>query len=283
MSETTLLNSYTVSKNVTIEEVILSMAVSDAGVIAYCKYREDDQGTRFRSVHVIENGVMRTVIPQTTDWIWGLTFLQVTGREQLLVNRKPHLQLMSPDLNRVGTELREVKRKAALCRSGENKVLYVQQAGVEGKWEVRELKFMPDTYHDTQKATLTLGLRVMIGMGTAGGLLIMYGMDNNDNYSVAAVNLSDWQVRWKTSVESAQSVCPGTPGSVLIACPGSDTIQQLSLQDGAVLTQLPLVPGVSFPFCVCVHHDTLYVAHRDAELWNTKDQVDWKISQYTFR
>ncbi len=281
--ETQLLRSITVCRSVTSEESIVSMAVSAAGLVAHCKGRTDPQGSVLYSLHVVENGVVRTVIPETTDEMWGLTFLQVAGREQLLVYCEPHVLLMSPGLHRVERKLRKLRHGTQLCRPGENKAFYVQPTGVEGKWEVRELEVTPDTCHDTQKAILTLGWEDVLGMCIAGGLLIMCGVDNNDNYSVARVSLSDWQVRWKVSVEHAQSVCPGTPGSVFVACPNTNTIQPLSLQDGTVLTQLPLVPGVVRPTCVCNHNDTLYVAHRDAELLNTKKQVDWKISQYTFR
>ncbi len=260
------------------------MTVSAAGQVVYCKGSQDAQGARFGSLHVVENGQVRTVIPETRYSIHGLTFIQIAEREQLLLYRKPHIQLMSPDLKKVERKLLKLKSDTPLCRSGENKALYVQCTGVEGEVQVRELEVTGgcwrSTCHDTQKTTLTLGWEVVSDMCTAGGLLVLCSLSHN---SVAGVSQSDGQVKWKVSVEEPESVCPGTPGSVFVACPHSDTIHQLSLQDGSVLTQLPLVPGVVFPDCVCNHNNILYVAHGDAELWETKKQYDLKISQYQFR
>ncbi len=279
VQKTRLLNSITVCWNVTEEEYIFTMAVSAAAQVVYRKVRENAQGTLLYSLHVLENGEVRTVITETRDKIYGLTFIQIAGREQLLVEREPHIQLMSPDLGKVERKLVKLKHTTPLCRSGENKALYVRPTGVEGEWEVRELEVMTDTCHDTQKAKLTLGWEDVRDMCTAGGLLVLCSSPDN---SVAGVSLCDWQVKWKVSVERPFSVCAGTPGSVFVASPDSDTIHQLSLQDGSVLTQLPLEPGVLAPTCVCNHNNTLYVAHYDAELWNARGQRDWKISQYQF-
>ncbi len=278
--KTRLLNSASVCRNVTTKEFINSMTVSDAGQVVYCKTREDAQGTGLYSLHVVENGEVRTVIPETKDVIHGLTFLQIAGREQLLVNHEPHIQLMSPDLNRVERKLLKLKHNTTLCRSGGNTALYVQLTGVEGEWEVRELEVMSDKCLDTQKAKLSLGWEYMYDMCTAGDLLVLCSYNDN---SVAGVSLNDWQVKWKMSVEGPFSVCAGTSGSVFVACPDSNTIHQLSLQDGSALTQLPLVPGVEYPTCVSNHNNILFVAHYDAELWDARGQRDWQISQYQFR
>ncbi len=283
VTETTLVSSTTVLGNVAKWEYIHSMAVSAAGVIAYWKHRKDTQGTKLSSLHVVEDEVVRTVIPETTDRIGGLTFLQIAGREQLLMYREPHIQVMSPDLRTVDRRLRELKGGTPFCRSGENKALYLWRKGVQGELEVRELEVTPDTHHDTQKAILTLEWKGIYDICIAGGFLIIVIRDNDDNISVSGVSLSDWHGTWKVSMGNAWRVCPGTLGSVFVSCDRSHTIQQLSLQDGSVLTQLPLVPGVMFPTCVCNHNDTLYVAHWDAELLRTQKQIDWKISQYTFR
>ena len=262
---------------------VYSMAVSAAGRVAYCKYREATQGTLLQllwSLHVVENGEVRTVIPDTTDYMKGLTFLQIAGREQLLVYREPNFVLMSSDLHKVERKLHELKRRTPLCRSGENKALYLQRTGVRGVREVWELEVTSDTHHDTQKAILRLGWEGVHDMCTAGGLLVLC---SSHDKSVAGVSLSDWQVKWKVSMDWPWSVCPGTPGSVCVPCPDSSTIQQLSLQDGTVLTQLPLVPGVETPWCVRNHNDTLYVAHYDAEVWVTKGQRNMAISQHRFK
>ncbi len=256
------------------------MAASDAGQVVYCKRSKDAQERGLYSLYVVENGEVRTVITETRDEISGSTFLEIAGREQLLVNCEPHIQLMSPDLHRVERKLLKLKYPTPLCRSGEGKALYGQRTGVEGEWEVRELEVMPGTYHDTQKATLTLGWEGVYDMCTAGGLLVLCSRHDNVVYGVS---LSDWQIKWKVSVECPCSVCSGTPGSVFVACPNSGTIHQLSLHDGSVLTQLPLVPRVRIPMCVCNHNNILYVAHWDAELLKTKGQVDLKISKYQFK
>ncbi len=301
VTETTLISSTTVCRNVRTGEYIYNMAVSAEGVIAYCKFKQDNQGTSaLHSLHVVEDGVVRTVIPGTTDWIGGLTFLQIAGttdwlysptflpnagREQLLMHQRRHIQLMSPDLRTVERRLQHLKHGASapFCRSGENKALYVQRTEVQGEWEVRELEVTSDTHHDTQKAILTLEWKGICDMCIAEGFLIIVSKDNNDNEGVSGMSLSDWQVTWKMPVENALRVCPGSPGSVFVSCRKSHTIQQLSLRDGSVLTQLPLVPDVMAPTCVCSHNDTLYVAHEDAELWRTQRQRNSKISQYTFK
>ncbi len=137
-----------------------------------------------------------------------------------------------------------------------------------------------DQCYETLEGTLRLGwLGSQYDICIAGGLLVLCSyMDNG----VAGVSLSDWQTKWNESVNYARCVCPGTPGSVFVACGPFNTIEQLSLEDGSVLTQLPLVPGVEFPSHVRNHNDILYVAHKDAELKKFKNQRDWKISQYKF-
>ncbi len=258
------------------------MAISAAGQVVYSKDRKDAPGIEFYSLHVVENGAVKTVIPEITDGIGGLTFIQIAGREQLLVNRKPHIQLMSPDLQRVERKLVKLEHFTPLCRSREGKALHVQRTGVEGEWEVRDLEVMPDKCHYTLKATLRLGWEYVDDMCKAGGLLVLCSSEDN---SVAGVSHSDWQVKWKVSVKCPGSVCPGTPGSVFVVCsiPLPDTIHQLSLQDGSVLTQIPLGSGVLLPNCVCNHHNILYVAHWDAEVAKTKKQIELKISQYQFK
>ncbi len=256
------------------------MAVSDAGQVVYSKLRKGARGTFLCFLHIVENGEVRTVIPETTDVLSGMAFLQIAGREQLLMVREPHILLMLPGLQGVERKLLKLKHGTSLCRSGEGKALYVQRTGVEGEWEVRELEFIPSKCYNMKKATLSLGWELVRDICTAGGLLVLCSGIYN---SVVGVSLSDWQVKWKMSVVEPTNVCPGTPGSVFVACLVPGTIHQLSLQDGSVLTQLPLVPCVVTPHCVCNRNNILYVAHEDAKIWETKKQRDLKISQYRFK
>ena len=62
-------------------------------------------------------------------------------------------------------------------------------------------------------------------------------------------------------------------------------VRQISLVDGAVITDIPLklsacLPFVDQPYCIRNYNQTLYVSHADAFKWKFSQKKDLRISQY---
>ena len=277
VGEAVFIKSETVCKDGT-KESIGNMAVSAAGVIAYCKHREDSQGILWRSLHVLRQGTIKTLIPETESIIHGMTFLQVGGKEQLMVCREPQIILLDPD-GEVGMEreLFQVEHFTPLCTTEENKALHVQLSQNQGEWEVTALKVTSLIYYEKYTKLLKLGWDSLSDMCIVGDRLVICSYKDE---SVMGVCMDEWEIKWIVPLKCAWNVCPSMDGSVLVACPNLHSIQKLSTVDGAVITQLHLVPNVVFPTCLFTIDDTLYVAHEDVEVWVSKKQRDWKISQY---
>ncbi len=72
------------------------------------------------------------MIPETKEEMWGLTFLQIGGRERLVLNHDPYILPVSLDLQRVSTVERILAKPndiTPLCRSGDNKALFLKKKG----------------------------------------------------------------------------------------------------------------------------------------------------------
>ncbi len=273
-----LLNSKTVDCDKYAPCVIMSMAVSSTGTVAFCKLKRADDCNP-HAVHILENGKLRTVIPFGRYIIGGLSFVHVAGKEQLVVSHGHDVILIDPGVNTSG-----VKRHLAtvrldldtpLCKSGQNKVLYMQPG-----MKVCELELTSDSCNDTQIGQLTLGWEQLPwDMCTTDGLLVVHS-NGRDDIHVVGTSLADWQVKWKTPVRDANGLCPGPRGSVFVCCRELQAIKQLSVRNGAVIRRLFFAPDIMHPSCISYRNSILTVAHMDGRKYETKQPPAWNISKY---
>lgn len=270
IKQMTLLKSY--------ESVIdpVKMAVSRTGTIAYIS--SDGNHPLHYSLFVLKGDIQKTVISKTSDFVGGITFLQVGDQEHLLIYQKPNIVLL--DSNDWANERRLQmipNRIIHFSKSGPNKVVYLKSTDKRSVKELRELEVTEDSVNDIVIAELN-NMKSFSDMCKIGDLLILTSAKIG---IIKAVRISDLEVIWKADVSEPWNPCPGTPGSVLVACPTLNAVLQLSLRDGAILTQLPL-QDVAAPFYVYNHNDTFYIAHYDANIYMaTKgSKTVPKISQF---
>ena len=229
------------------------------------------------SLNIVENGITKTLIPEGSDYIGGIEFVNVGNEECLLVYKKPSIILVDPLLK--GPErqiIQPIKRVIQLYRVGHNKVLYMIRTKNQDERELHQLEVTSNDYKDAVIARLS-HLKKYDYICTAGDLLVICSEDLN---MVKAISMTNLQVKWQAEAEQPTKVCPGPHGTVLVACPLWMSFLQLSANDGSLLAQFFLGSDVMLGHQMCYQNDILFVSHQDAEVWESKKQCDLKISQY---
>ncbi len=269
-----LLSTTTVDREIHTPTMIMSMAVSRQGAVAYCSLKLSRDSTR-HTVNLLENGKVRTVIPAGPYVIGGLSFVQVAGKEQLIVSHGHDVILVDPGVKSSGEKrhLATVKLDldTPLFRSGDNKVLYVQPS-----IKIRQLEVTSEGCNDTLIGELPFQWEHMVwDLCVTDGILVV--TNGKDDQHVVGIGLADMKVKWRTLIKDAQGLCPGPKETVFVCCAG---IKQLSLHDGTVIANLPLATDLRNPRCISYQNGILTVAHVDRNAFETEQLYICNISKY---
>ena len=262
---------------------IHSVAVSATGAVLYSKAERENVHSRdFFSLHILEQNMGLTLIPEAHTMITNLTFLCVAGKEQLLMVHGNNISLFDLELGteRKLLELAFLQMVHTICATPEDdKALYVcgNPKIFSDSFGVRELLVTPNTHHDSLKTTLRLGLQWVHDSCISEDIFVICGEKASGSCIVAGVKLSDWRVRWKVNLD-IKSICPGTSGTVFAVARLRRAIYQLSLQDGTILAPIPLVPTVMNPYSIAIRDKILYVIHPYAAL----AECNWTIDKFRF-
>ena len=278
----------------------MRLAISSTGVIAFTKQKDilrEGRSARMFSLHILKDGKTQTLISDTHTRIDGITFLDVGGREQLLVNQMPNFILVDIEKHKVGQRrlIFTCGAETPLFKKADNKALYV---AFSPGFEIRELEVTPDTCHSKALCRPDICMNLVYDICESDGYLILTGLSDHGNVTLG-ISMNDWHVMWKIPMNwhmGELRVCPGPQGTVFLASPFLAKIVQLSVKDGTELTEVQFMPEnmsdkrelchdivasdkqmkVS---CIHNHNDTFYVSHTTGR---TGEQIDWKISQLEF-
>ncbi len=254
--------------------------------MVYCtvtKYGNRD----WYSLYIEDHGNWQTIVFEAQDIITGLLFVKVGGRERLLMVDQPNIVIMDEQLTSSERTLIGLQHDTPLCCAGNDKVWYVQRTDGCGwdhrgrapcDWELWELKVKASEVCQTTKlGQLQISWKCVSDMCTAGGLLVLC---SHRDKCIAAVGLDDWEVKWTVTEVQALNVAPGPKGTVFVACPDTDTIQQRSLSDGSLVPQ-DILRAIS-PWCLRNHDSTLYVVNYIpiSDTPPSANKNNWEIQQY---
>ncbi len=249
------------------------------------------------SLHIVKEGKTQTLISDTRTCIGGITFLNVGGREKLLVNHMPNFILIDMKKNKVGQRqlIFTCGAETPLYKVADNKVLYV---AVTPGFEIRELAVTPDTCHSKALYRPDVCINLVYDICESDGHLILTGLSDHGNLTLG-ISMNDYQVMWKIPMNwhiGELCVCPGPQGTVFLVSPFLAKIVQVSVRDGTELTKVQfmsenmsdkrelchaIVPSDNQTkvSCICNHNETFYVSHTTGR---TGEQIYWKISQLRF-
>ena len=247
------------------------IAISATGAVVFTESTWTNTGgfveSDVFSLHVFENGKVRTLITKSHVMIRSLTFICVGGKEQLLTFHDRYLILFDLELGaeRILVDFSPTGVPDLCNGTGEDKALCVylteKQAG-KPIVKVWELQVTLETCHSSLKVTLP-GFSRLTAICMAGDFCIISGRKkDSESFKVSGVRSTDWQTKWEVQYENHPlRVVPGPQGTVFVLLFENKEIRQFSLKDGSMVSKAPLLPAQLIPHCMCTRDDTLYVPH----------------------
>ncbi len=265
-------------------DYIQCMAASATGVVAYSKrVVKGPHDNGLHSLHVdlrpwpsisesfpkapaLKEDEIKTLIHEASRTITGLTFLCVSGKEQLLVHHGIDVSLYDLESG-VERKLCKLEKPTYFANEpGDDKALYFVSR--ESDFEIWELQVTPDTHHKSLKARVDLVLSWIFDICQLGSLLVVSGKHPDEGCLVACVSIRSQKVRWviKYAAEKqAVKIFPGLVHGTIFVLNQRRYIYQISLKNGSDLGKIKIIPDRDFPcpLCFCTREDELYVSEQD--------------------
>ena len=235
------------------------------------------------SLSKLEGSRITTVLPEMPRAITDLTFIDINGKERLLLCYEQCLVMADSECKKIEKRLVNFKREFTMCKLKEGIVLVVRYVSSkelnEDQYAMHEVVFSGNKCHIGRTVFVNLGWQDRnVDFCTHGDLVVMCSCTDQ---RIAAINLTTGDILWKILLEDAFCVSMDPHGAIYVACSDQDIVHQVALQDGAILRQLHLGAEVAYPSYVHFHNGLLYVIHWDAQAYyNGRAQVNWVMSQF---
>ncbi len=237
----------------------------------------------------------RVIIPGE-NIIWNVAFINIDNTEHLITNQGERLLVFDTTLlnsmvkvvyEKYIPGLHILDRALCFCSVDEKSLACTHILPIDGCHEIDVLDIRPGKWFPIRTIQAELGWSVVNDMchtiSSDGPQLVLC---SNEVESVAGVKLHDGKIRWRITEKEAGvklragSVCADQLGRVFVACPRHDSIYIVSAEDGTMIGRLNLDPPITYPSCVRIQKEKLWVAHLEDKARRTTGQWKWQISQY---